>query len=131
MRVSFWTDKLSGKTPSNAQPLAAVQAWWTHESTPPQQEEEAVVPEPARQTRHDVRIAGSPRGTSEGSCPECDSGNYMAASPMVAARCFDCGYPLMQSTSGMAVSKNTPHGGPVRQVLGDGFHGDRIIGRGL
>jgi hypothetical protein len=55
----------------------------------------------------------------------------MAATPSVAPRCFDCGYPLVQSTSGMVVSKNTPFGKPVRQVLGDGFHPNEIIGHGL
>jgi len=126
--VSFWTDKLSGKQPSNAAPLAEVQAWWAHESAAPKEE---VVPEPTQQTQHVVRLSGSPKEVTEGTCPECGSGNYMAASPNVAPRCFECGYPLMQSTSGMVVSKNTPRGGPVRQVLGDGFHPEMIVDRGL
>jgi hypothetical protein len=34
------------------------------------------------------------------SCPDCGSGNYMSVAS-AAPRCFDCGYPLEQSGSGL------------------------------
>lgn len=36
-----------------------------------------------------------------GSCPECRSGNYFSGGPSVRARCYDCGYPISQSSSGI------------------------------
>lgn len=33
------------------------------------------------------------------SCPECNSGNYLAVNANVGPRCYDCGYPLSQSGS--------------------------------
>jgi hypothetical protein len=32
-------------------------------------------------------------------CPECGGGNYMSPQPNIALRCYDCGYPVMQSGS--------------------------------
>jgi ribosomal protein S27AE len=32
-------------------------------------------------------------------CPDCGSGNYMAPTPQIALRCYDCGYPIQQSGS--------------------------------
>lgn len=122
--MSFWTDKLAGKPTSNARPLASVQAWWAHETEPP---ETQIVPESTQQAMVERR----PKSTGEGPCPECDSGNYMAPSRNATPRCFDCGYPIIHSTSGMSVAKSTPHGKPVRQVLGDGFHPNEFVGRGL
>lgn len=123
--MSFWTDKLAGKDTSNTQPLAAVIAWWAQESAAPQNPPEQAPPQQPSLT---VR---RPREASEGSCPACFSGNYMAASRSVAPRCFDCGYPIQHSTSGMVVSKNTPFGQPVRQAESPGFHPETIVARGL
>jgi ribosomal protein S27AE len=32
-------------------------------------------------------------------CPDCGSGNFMAPTPTIAPRCYDCGYPIQQSGS--------------------------------
>lgn len=34
-------------------------------------------------------------------CPNCSSGNYGKMTAETAARCYDCGYPIQQSGSGM------------------------------
>lgn len=34
-------------------------------------------------------------------CPHCASGNFMAPPGGGPSRCFDCGYPVVQSTSGL------------------------------
>lgn len=53
-------------------------------------------------------------------CPSCGSGNYMKLSPSPNSpyRCFDCGYPLQQSTSGLggAVGNNAGPVQPAQQV---------------
>lgn len=53
---------------------------------------------------------------NSGQCPECGSGNYFKpADPRSNSghRCYDCGYPVVQSTSNMP-SMPTGEGGPVK-----------------
>lgn len=52
-------------------------------------------------------------------CPECGSGNVFTGVAHETGRkkphCYDCGWPLLQSGSGMAaVSGKVPHLGPAR-----------------
>jgi predicted Zn-ribbon and HTH transcriptional regulator len=66
-------------------------------------------------------------------CPECNSGNYMKRGSIQtqngsveAWNCYDCGYPLRQTTSGMSGS------GPVsasKQIATGGWNPTAIIGR--
>lgn len=124
---NFWAAKLAGQAPP---PLTTqTEAWWS--SNPLSAEpkpatvhipgyEPVTVPPPARARE-------SQRNSSR--CPECDSSNYMRASASAAYRCFDCGFPLVQSTSGASISSDTPSGRPVRQALNNGFHPGKIIGR--
>jgi hypothetical protein len=66
-------------------------------------------------------------------CPGCGSGNYSAAGGG-RARCYDCGYPIQQSGSGMGkgiVSGPQPTG-PVQaavQVASGGWNPTTIIGK--
>jgi hypothetical protein len=57
------------------------------------------------------------------SCPGCMSGNYFAAQGSERKRCYDCGYPIVQSGTGAGFSTNS--GGPAtpaKQVSnGSGF----------
>ena len=39
----------------------------------------------------------APSSTSTATCPDCGSGNFMAPTPQIAPRCYDCGYPVQQS----------------------------------
>lgn len=45
--------------------------------------------------------------TGSSTCPECASGNYMQQAGG-RARCYDCGYPIIQTTSGMMPDPGTP-----------------------
>ena len=66
-------------------------------------------------------------------CPGCGSGNY-GKSPMAPeskARCYDCGYPLVQSGSGMGSAGSQATGGPAipaKQIQTGGFNPTTIIG---
>ena len=52
-----------------------------------------------------IQQAPNPAGRAQSvaqtqSCPECGSGNYLKPNDSnLAARCFDCGYPISQSGS--------------------------------
>lgn len=61
---------------------------------------------------------------NSGTCPECGSGNYFvpAAEGMnrmkPAARCYDCGYPIVQSGSGTGHSASEGPTRAARQLPG-------------
>jgi ribosomal protein S27AE len=82
--ASWWAAKLNPQTspqmppliPPSQQPMAAMP---TFQPQPPQSKAQS-----AKQVA---------------TCPECGSGNYMAPSPQIAPRCYDCGYPVQQSGS--------------------------------
>lgn len=67
-------------------------------------------------------------------CPGCGSNNYGGATPEARKRCYDCGYPIVQSGSGMGRGIS---GGPrpegaveaTKQIPTGGFRPDIIIGK--
>ena len=67
-------------------------------------------------------------------CPGCGSNNYGGATPESRKRCYDCGYPLVQSGSGMGrgiVSGQQTAGAPqpAKQVQAGGWNPNVIIGK--
>jgi len=66
----------------------------------------------------------------ESSCPNCRSGNYGKLTAETRARCYDCGYPIVQQGSGIGTtsSSNGP-AQPARQASGDGFNPGTIVGK--
>lgn len=71
--------------------------------------------------------------TSTSRCPNCGSGNYGGATPEARPRCYDCGYPITQSGSGIPGIGGAPAaGGPVqaaKQVSTGGWNPSTIVGR--
>jgi len=71
-----------------------------------------------------------PRGDR---CPGCGSGNYGGATPEARKRCYDCGYPITQSGSGMGkgITSGPQASGPTQaatQVPTGGWNPTTIIG---
>jgi hypothetical protein len=66
-------------------------------------------------------------------CPGCGSSNYGGATPEARKRCYDCGYPITQSGSGMGPGIMGQGGGgspqPSRQVQTGGWNPTTIIGK--
>jgi len=66
-------------------------------------------------------------------CPGCGSGNY-GSSEGAKPRCYDCGYPIQQSGSGLGkgiVNPGQSSAGPAvpaRQVASGGWNPGTIIG---
>lgn len=127
---SFWERKLAQQqgTPAPApapQPQAPQPAsngpWWRSTPTGPAQVQ-TVPQEPSQgQPETDMvkTLQAQQKQDQMDRCPGCGSGNYAAppGSRTYGARCFDCGYPVQQSTSGM--SNTASDGGPstpARQV---------------
>lgn len=73
----------------------------------PQQPAQQFVQQPAQVVEQPGQwgsVAGSTKKAQSAKqtshCPGCASGNYLAPEGSGRARCFDCGYPVIQSTSG-------------------------------
>lgn len=63
------------------------------------------------------------------SCPECGSGNYMIMNGNYS-RCYDCGYPVVQSGSGMPTSTSTAPVRAAKQVsTSNNYNPGHIVGR--
>jgi len=64
-------------------------------------------------------------------CPGCGSGNYGQVTPEAKARCYDCGYPVVQAGSGVSGVGNSANGPtmPARQsTTANNFNPQGIIG---
>jgi len=113
MSSNWWANKL------NTQPSAPTQRPAMPQSPMPQQ------PTNYPPTQQQVPLTER--------CPGCGSGNYSAAGGG-RARCYDCGYPIQQSGSGVGkgiVSGPQPTG-PVQaavQVQTGGWNPQTIIGK--
>ena len=63
-------------------------------------------------------------------CPGCNSGNYMAPQGTNLKRCYDCGYPLVQSGTGTGVPTDGAPTRPAKQpAVGSGFNPNIIVER--
>lgn len=114
---NWWANKLGGSTPAPQQPrpqqfVAPIQP------TSPQQ--------PSTLTNRELASQQASK------CPNCSSGNYGRPAPEAKARCYDCGYPIVQSASGGGAIRTSGNaGGPVErtaQLPSSGFNPDKFIG---
>jgi len=63
-------------------------------------------------------------------CPGCNSGNYMAPQGTNLRRCYDCGYPLVQSGTGTGIPTDGAPAKPAKQpAVGSGFNPQTIVER--
>jgi len=73
----------------------------------------------------DTRGRQAPSTNHSSRCPGCNSGNYFSAPEAGSQRmrCYDCGYPLLQSGSGGGMpSSSSGPATPAKQVSnGSGF----------
>jgi len=106
MSSDWYARKLNGNVPNQLPSL------------PPTQLVPAAPPFNPQQPQDAPRV---PTNSSVASrCPGCGSGNYGGVVPegsmsgMAArAKCYDCGYPIVQSGSGVGKGISQPGGGPA------------------
>lgn len=143
----FWTKKLQGDTPPQTPPRQTVAAptapWWMPASTPRQEPVETVAVQPvgmgddidSARAQKLSRLA--PSSTKTARCPACDSGNYITfgttqVAGKATSRCYDCGYPVVQSSSGDTLPSTGGEGKPTRsakQLAPAGYHPEVIVDR--
>lgn len=114
--------------------------WWAKKLAPQnltQNEVPKVAPQPATYAKPiQPSYPPSQQLTPEaGRCPGCGSGNYGGATPESRKRCYDCGYPIVQSGTGVG-SGIVGQGGeatgpatPARQIQTGGWNPTTIIGK--
>ena len=122
MTSNWWADRLgSPQRPSPTPPY-----------TPPAPLPYNPVPQTPMPPQEAPRLPQS--ATTANRCPGCGSGNYGAVTAESKARCYDCGYPIVQSGSGMGtgITGNQASGPaqPARQInTANNFNPQGIIGR--
>ena len=99
--------------------------WWagkigtpvsTNQPTPPYTPPAPAPYNPIPQPPAPQQTTRTPEASSAASrCPGCGSGNYGRSqmAPEAKARCYDCGYPVVQSGSGVGTGIQQPGGGPA------------------
>jgi ribosomal protein S27AE len=124
--ANWWANKLGAPTPRQSEvPVAPPQQV---PYTPPAQQPNVQV---NYDPQNDQLTRKAQSNKLNDRCPECDSGNYFAPKGTQRMRCYDCGYPISQSGSGL------PSGGTggapaqkARQVgQGGGFNPNVIVDR--
>lgn len=121
MSNNWWANKLGAPAPQTP-------------STPPQ----SPVYQPANplpvQQSYPQSYQSAPITPPADRCPGCGSSNYGGATPEARKRCYDCGYPITQSGSGMGrgVMGQNGSGGtpqPAKQVQSGGWNPTTIVDR--
>lgn len=116
---SWWANKLGAQAAPQARPD-------NMPPMPPSQQPMTMAP-PAQQRQPNL----PPSSAQSSSCPECRSNNYGSVEG-AKARCYDCGYPIRQSGSGMGKGISVPMEGPTQaalQVPTGGWNPQGIIGK--
>lgn len=113
MSNNWWANKLGTQQPVQPTPPIQPPAYTPSVSAPQLPPTQQVAP-------------ASPR------CPGCGSGNY-GGTAETRARCYDCGYPIQQSGSGVSGVRGPQAEGPVqaaKQVsTANNFNPQGIIGK--
>ncbi|MGW3860270.1 hypothetical protein ACWEDZ_02130 [Streptomyces sp. NPDC005047] len=137
MTSDFWLNKLrENGTPAPAQPQAGLTPtgtpWWAHPTySRPQGPEQPQAPQQtpeALQHTYQTERAQSARQTER--CPSCSGDHYWRPTPNAMATCFDCGWPVQNSTQGVAIANNSsaPSRASLHQPKGAGYRPDVIVG---
>lgn len=119
MANDWWAKKLGTPTPQPQQ---------TYTPQAPLQQPQPVFQQPQQpQYPPSQQIQMSPK------CPSCGSGNYGGTAES-RARCYDCGYPITQSGSGMGTGiigqggQSAGPAAPAKQISTGGWNPTTIIG---
>jgi hypothetical protein len=135
MSQEFWLKKFNearGGTPPRPQAglTPAGTPWWAH---PTYTRPETPPAEPASEPQQLQREYQTERAQSAKHsevCPSCSSEHYWRPTPNSQATCFDCGWPVQNSTQGVAIANNSsaPARVSLHQAKGSGYNPTTIIG---
>jgi hypothetical protein len=126
MSSNWWAGKLNGQPGVPTPPPAPAPMPGPYNPVPQPQYPTQMPSQTYQQSPEASRASGR--------CPSCGSGNYGSSmlAPEAKARCYDCGYPVVQSGSGMGTGVGQSTGGPAvpaRQInTANNFNPQTIIG---
>jgi ribosomal protein S27AE len=123
----WWSKKLGNSTPRQSGPPVA----------PPSQV--PYIPQPQQpnvQVNYDANqdqlVTKAKTAKMVERCPDCSSGNYFAPTGTQRMRCYDCGYPITQSGSGITGTGGSSSG-PTQKAIqvgqSGGFNPSTIVDR--
>jgi len=119
--ADWWSKKLGNPQPQVGRPDPSPQM-------PPSQQPMAQMP-----VFQQPQTPKAQSSSQTASCPDCGSGNFMAPTPQIQPRCYDCGYPVQQSGSrfgGLAGAHVEGSAKPAQGNSGSsGYNPQSIIGR--
>lgn len=125
---NWWAKKLSTATPVSTTPPVSPPSGNVYRPPAPPSN-----PQVSYDQQQDQLVTRQPQSAIGAEfCPGCRSGNYMAPMGTQRKRCYDCGYPLVQSGTGASGTGSSSSGParPARQVGQDGgFNPQTIVGR--
>jgi hypothetical protein len=126
---NWWANKLGNNNPGPRPSTPPVSAPPRQQVTVTSQQAHGMPVEYDAERDALTSKAQSARQTDQ--CPECMSGNFFAAPGSQYRRCYDCGYPVMQSGSGPTMPSSSTGGAatPAKQVQGAGYNPQNIVGR--
>lgn len=134
---NFWAEMLARDAGQSPAPVApATEPWWRQNvygrpATQPQ----AQAPEPTSAhpygAAREYATTRARHQSASSSCPACYGENYFKATPNTVTSCFDCGYPVQHSTSGMTTPNTAQEAtkAALGQSRGQGYRPDIIVGR--
>ena len=115
----WWAKKLGTPNPT------------TRQATPPTSPAPSVPYVPQRQQPNvtvnydpdvDQLVTKAQSAKRSDTCPDCRSGNYFAPQGTQRMRCYDCGYPITQTGSGVAGTGGSSSG-PTQKAIQVGQNG--------
>ena len=123
---NWWAAKLGGGAPTSSTPAVTPPSGNVYRATPG-----APNTPVSYDPNQDQLVTRAQSAKSSDRCPGCNSGNYMAPMGTQLKRCYDCGYPIVQSGTG-AGGTGTSSGPAVaakQPSQGSGFNPNVIVGR--
>jgi hypothetical protein len=113
----WWSKKLGNPTPRQATPPVAPPSQVPYVPQP-QQPNVQVNYDPDK----DQLVTKAKTAKMLERCPDCNSGNYFAPTGTQRMRCYDCGYPITQSGSGISGTGGSSSG-PTQKAIQVGQNG--------
>lgn len=126
---NWWANKLAGKgaAPQAMPPTGPAPSI---PYTPPPQQPNVQISYDPTQDQTTVRAVSARK---DDRCPNCASGNYFAPQGTQRMRCYDCGYPITQSGSGVGPVGGSSSSGPAipakQPSQSGGFNPGTIVDR--
>ncbi|MEV8399196.1 hypothetical protein [Streptomyces niveus] len=136
MSSEFWLNKFREAQGGQAAPRPqagltdAGSPWWAHPTYTRPQTPPAAPQSSPEQLQREYQTERAQSAKHSELCPSCSSEHYWRATPNAQAQCFDCGWPIQNSTQGVAIANNSsaPARVSLHQAKGSGYNPQTIVG---